>query len=162
MTVADKNGAGIGLYSLAVGLVYMLVGGAQFVNGFIGYETWIIPGDWFQGLVLVIIGLVFSWGYVLMRTGDHEWDSYLSIGSLLAGIIFALYLFMMLANGLGWVLATVPRWVFPEVPDWCLAFEDWLEWTPMEQFQPGLWLFSVAIPGAYLTLKAHMWNKSVP
>jgi hypothetical protein len=62
----------------------MLVGGAQFVNGFIGYETWIVPGDWFQGLVLVIIGLVFSWGYVLMRKGDQEWDSYLAIGSLLS------------------------------------------------------------------------------
>ena len=145
MTVAEKNSTGLGLYSLAVGLIYMLVGGAQFVNGFIGYETWIVPGDWFQGLVLVIIGLVFSWGYVLMRKGDQEWDSYLAIGSLLAGIIFALYLFMMLANGLGWML----------------GFEDWLEWTFIEQFQPGLWLFTVAIPGAYLTMKEHVWNKSV-
>jgi hypothetical protein len=46
-------------------------------------------------------------------------------------------MFMLLSNGLGWAL----------------GFEDWLEWTPIEQFQPGLWLFVFALPGIYLASK---------
>jgi hypothetical protein len=136
----STNNSQLGFYSLIVGLVYLVVGCGQIINGFIGFETLILPGDFFQGAMLAIIGLVFGWGFSAQRKGDNEWDAYLSVGTLLAGIIFALYIFMLLSNGLGWVL----------------GFEDWLEWSPIEQFQPGLWLFSVAIPGAYFVLKEHV------
>ena len=137
MSTVNSNDTSVGIYTLIVGFAYLMVGCAQFVNGFIGIESLFIPGDIFQGAVIAIIGTVFVKGFVEKNRNDSEWKSYLSVGSLLAGIIFALFFFMLISNGLGWAL----------------GFEDWLEWTPMEHFQPGLWLFLIALPGVYLTHK---------
>jgi hypothetical protein len=139
MATINNGNSGLGIYSLLAGFAYIIVGCAQIITGIIGIESPIIPGDFFQGAVLIIIGLVFVMGFVDMRKGDSDWDAYLTIGSLLAGIIFVLYMFMLLSNGLGWAL----------------GFEDWLEWTPIEQFQPGLWLFVFALPGIYLASKKY-------
>jgi hypothetical protein len=133
----EDNDSMIGLYTLLIGVAYCIMGLALFTNTFIGFESIFIPADMFQGAMLAIVGAVFVKGFVDKGRGDVEWKAYLSVGSLLAGILFALYLFMMLSNGLGLVL----------------GFEDWLEWTPIEQFQPGLWLFIIVLPGAYMASK---------
>ncbi len=137
MATIDNANSGLGIYSLIAGFAYIIVGCAQIITGVLGIGFPIIPGDFFQGAVLIVIGLVFVMGFVELRKGDPDWEAYLTIGSLLAGVIFVLYIFMLLSNGLGWAL----------------GFEDWLEWSPIEQFQPGLWLFVFALPGIYIASK---------
>jgi hypothetical protein len=133
----EGNDSMIGIYTLLIGVSYVIMGLALFANTFVGFESIFIPADMFQGAMLAIVGAVFVKGFVDKGRGDADWKAFFTVGSLLAGILFALYLFMMLANGLGFVL----------------GFEDWLEWTPIEQFQPGLWLFIIVLPAAYLASK---------
>lgn len=144
MSTMNSNDSMIGIYTGLIGLVYVIVGCALIANAYIGFESIFIPGDMFQGVMIAIVGAVFLKGIIDKNRGDSEWRANLSVGTLLAGILFALFLFMMISNGLGWAL----------------GFEDWAEWTPIDQFQPSLWLFIIVLPGAYLVSKTYRSSQS--
>lgn len=141
MSVLKSTDSLFGVYTLLVGLLYLSVGLVQFVNGVLVIENSLIQPDLFQGAVLAIVGAVFLRGFYERRRGRPDWRAFLSVGTLLAGIIFALYLFMLISNGLGWAL----------------GFEDWLDWTPIEQLQPGLWLFVATLPGVFASIRYARW-----
>ncbi len=141
MSISKSTDSWFGVHTLLVGLLYLSVGLVQFLNGFIAIEDLVIQPDPFQGAVLAIVGTVFLRGFYERRRGSLDWRAYLSVGTLLAGIIFALYLFMLISNGLGWAL----------------GFEDWLDWTPIEQLQPGLWLFVATLPGVFASIRYARW-----
>jgi hypothetical protein len=49
----------------------------------------------------------------------------------------------MLANGVGFVF----------------QFEDWVEWIWLDDFRPEIWLFILALPGAFLAYTKKKWRE---
>jgi len=149
-------GRAMGLYSLAIGTAYAVFG---FLEILIGWSelvgtgvrlipptelggTNLVPPDTFGGIMLIIIGTVYLTGVRQQARGDREGLSFLLVGSLLAAVYFAIYMALMIANGVGYVF----------------QFEDWLEWTWLDDLRPGIWLFIPALPGAYLAVTKKEWR----
>ena len=103
----------------------------------------LVPPDFFGGVMLIIIGIVYLIGVGQQARGEREGISFLLVGSLLATVFFAVYMSIMLANGVGYLF----------------QFEDWLEWTWLDDLRPGIWLFIIALPGAYLVLSRKDWRE---
>lgn len=154
----NKNvGTVIGAYSFFIGMTYTLIGLLEIVIGwgdFIGSGASLIPPielaginlippDVLGGIMLTIIGAVYLTGVRQQARGDREGLSFLLVGSLLAAVFFGVFTAIMLANGLGYVF----------------QFEDWLKWTWLDDLKPEIWLFPLALPGAYLALTKKEWRE---
>ncbi|MCP8311293.1 MAG: hypothetical protein L6N96_01810 [Candidatus Methylarchaceae archaeon HK02M2] len=154
----NKNvGTVIGVYSFFIGMTYTLIGLLEIVIGwgdFIGSGASLIPPielaginlippDVLGGIMLTIIGAVYLTGVRQQARGDREGLSFLLVGSLLAAVFFGVFTAIMLANGLGYVF----------------QFEDWLKWTWLDDLKPEIWLFPLALPGAYLALTKKEWRE---
>lgn len=154
----NKNvGTVIGAYSFFIGITYTLIGLLEIVIGwgdFIGSGASLIPPielaginlippDVLGGIMLTIIGAVYLTGVRQQARGDREGLSFLLVGSLLAAVFFGVFTAIMLANGLGYVF----------------QFEDWLKWTWLDDLKPEIWLFPLALPGAYLALTKKEWRE---
>jgi hypothetical protein len=153
----NKNiGTKIAIYSFAIGVLYAIFGFLEILVGWgalVGTGVSLIPPleiagvnvvppDVFGGLMLIIIGTVYLTGVKQQAKGEREGLSFLLVGSLLAAIFFGVYLMIMLANGVGYVF----------------QFEDWIEWIWLDDLRPGIWLFFLALPGAYLVNKKKNWR----
>ncbi|MCP8305073.1 MAG: hypothetical protein H3Z50_06390 [archaeon] len=154
----NKNvGTAIGAYSFFIGTTYTVFGLLEILIGwgdFVGIGASLIPPielaginlvppDVFGGIMLIIIGAVYLIGVRQQARGDREGLSFLLVGSLLAAVFFGVFTAIMLANGLGYMF----------------QFEDWLDWTWLDDLRPGIWLFPLALPGAYLALTKKEWRE---
>jgi len=138
-----STGKVIATYSAVLGLIYLTFGLVEILAGLGFVEVPLVPADVFGGIMLVIIAAVFLAGISEQWKGNREGLSFFVVGILLAAIFFGLYVLIMVANGLGYLL----------------QFEDWLEWTWLDDLRPGIWLFSLVLPGAYITLKRKEWRR---
>jgi hypothetical protein len=127
------NGIFVGL----AGLLYSVVGVLEILSGFgiagaIQYfaDIFQLVGDPFNGFVLLVIGLVFLKGFSYVSQGDREGISYVMGGALLASTLLGFYVINAFSNGLGFLL----------------GFEDWLEWTILDDIKPGVILWISTIP----------------
>ena len=145
MGFSKGSGQIVALYSATLGLLYVLMGLLEIVGGF-GVEipllagvagAFYVVGDSFSGFVLVVIGAVYLGGLGAVSGGDRKGLSYVSVGALMSTALLALYIANILSNGLGLVL----------------GFEDWLEWTLMDDLRPGLLLWVLAIPAVLIARK---------
>jgi len=154
----NKNvGIKIAVFSFFIGILYTVFGILEILIGwgdFVGTGVTLIqpielvginlvPLDVFGGIMLIIIGVVYLTGVRQQGRGDREGLSFLLVGSLLAAIFFGVYMAIMLANGVGYMF----------------QFEDWLEWIWLDDLRPGIWLFLLALPGAYLALTKKEWRE---
>jgi len=154
----NKNvGTTIAVYSFFIGMLYAIFGILEILIGwgeFVGTGLPLIqpielaginlvPPDVFGGIMLIIIGIVYLTGVGQQALGEREGLAFLLVGSLLAAIFFGVYAVIMLANGVGYVF----------------QFEDWLEWIWLDDLRPGIWLFLLALPGAYLALTKKEWRE---
>jgi hypothetical protein len=154
----NKNvGKPIAVYSSVIGILYAIFGVLEILVGwgdFVGAEASIIsplevagvnvvPPDVFGGIMLIIIGAVYLTGVKQQAKGEREGLSFLLVGSLLAAIFFGVYVVIMLANGVGYLF----------------QFEDWLEWIWLDDLRPAIWLFLLALPGAYLAFTKKKWRE---
>jgi hypothetical protein len=154
----NKNvGTALAVYSFSTGIAYAIFGILEILIGcgeFVGTGVPLIPPvelagvnlvplDVFGGIMLIIIGAVYLNGVGQQARGDREGLSFLLVGSLLAAIFFGVYTVIMLANGIGYMF----------------GFEDWLEWIWLDDLRPGIWLFLLALPGAYLALTEKEWRE---
>jgi len=153
----NKNvGMTLAAYSLFIGTTYAIFGILEILIGwgeFIGTGVpliqsielagvTLVPLDVFGGIMLIIIGAVYLTGVRQQARGKREGLAFLLVGSLLAAIFFCVYMAIMLANGVGYMF----------------QFEDWLEWIWLDDLRPGIWLFLLALPGAYLVLSKKEWR----
>ena len=153
----NKNvGTKIAAYSAVIGMLYAIFGILEILVGWgdlIGTEAslippleiagvTVVPPDVFGGVMLIIIGAVYLTGVKQQAKGEREGISFLFVGSLLATIFFGVYVVIMLANGVGYLF----------------QFEDWLEWIWLDDLRPGIWLFLLALPGAYLSFTKKSWR----
>ena len=140
----DKgNGQMVGVYTALIGGLYALLGVVE-ILGWLGVEIlpqlaglFFVANDAFNGFVLLVIGLVYLKGVGSVMSGEREGLSYVSVGALMSTVLLALYVANIVSNGLGLVL----------------GFEDWLGWTVLDDFRPGLILWVLAIPAVLVALK---------
>lgn len=145
MGFTKSSGQMVAIYSAIVGLAYVLMGLLEITSG-LGVElsmltglaeAFYVVGDAFAGFVLVVIGAVYLGGLGLVSRGDREGLSYVSVGALMSTMLLTLYAANIVSNGLGLVL----------------GFEDWLGWTVLDDFRPGLILWVLAIPAVLVAVK---------
>jgi hypothetical protein len=154
----NKNvGTALAVYSFVIGTLYAIFGLLEILVGwgeFVGTGVPLIqpielagvnvvPPDVFGGIMLIIIGAVYLTGVGQQVQGEREGLSFLLVGSLLAAVFFVVYVVIMLANGVGYAF----------------QFEDWLEWIWLDDLRPGIWLFLLALPGAYLVFTKKEWRE---
>jgi hypothetical protein len=153
----ENVGVKMAVYSAAIGALYAVFGILEIMVGWgdlIGTGVSfipapeiagvnVIPPDVFGGIMLIIIGAVYLTGVKQQARGEREGISFLLVGSLIAAIFFGVYLVIMLANGVGYLF----------------QFEDWVEWTWLDDLRPGIWLFLLALPGTYLSFTKKKWRE---
>jgi len=127
----------VAAYSLIAGAVYLLIGLVEVLNGVGILDLAVIPADIAEGLTFLVIASLYVAGMAKRSQGEQDSLLYVVVGSLFATVIFSLYMSVMGANCLGYLL----------------QFEDWLGWTWLDDLRPAIWLFPLAIPGIYQVIK---------
>lgn len=95
-----KTGKGLGIYASALGAISLVVGLIEISGGW--GET--IPGDLFGGFVLLVIAATYLNGVKGVFQGRNEGLSFLVGGLFLTAVFGVLYLLMMGAEGLMYLL----------------------------------------------------------
>jgi hypothetical protein len=107
-----KTGKPIAAYSLGLGALYLLFGLLELARGLSETFsiTWaltdlspaLVYPDIFSGITLSIIGAIFLFGVKPQWNAKKDAASFLAVGTLLAGVFFAVYLAIMAAHAIGW------------------------------------------------------------
>jgi hypothetical protein len=158
-----KTGKPLAAYSLGLGALYLVFGLLELARGLsetfafewalMDVSTALVYPDIFSGVTLSIIGLIFLFGVAPQWKAKTDSGSYLAVGTLLAGVFFAVYLAIMAAHAIGWGVYNV-------VPvDYVDIFADWAEWTWIADMRAGIWLFAFALPAAYYTVNVWLGRK---
>lgn len=129
----------IAAYSLLLGLIYLGMGLAEALGKYVGIQLRFLPQDIFGGFVLVVIGGVYLSTVRILLQGYPEGLAGPLVGSGLALIFATLYLLVMAANGLSFVLGDLERW---EV---------------LSDLRPGIWL---ALPSLLVLRRARQAHQS--
>lgn len=147
-------------YSAVVGLLYFLFGSFELATGLgqayeisslqLDLSTAIVYPDMFGGLMLIITGIIFLYGVSSQWKGNQEGASFLVVGTLLSAVFFAVYFAIMLSHAVGFGFFNIVPEAYAEI------MADWAQWTWLSDMRPGIWLFALALPGLYLTLK--LWK----
>lgn len=109
--------SGLGVISLAIGLVEILG----------GWGT-VIPGDLFGGFVLVVMAATYLFGVKGTLRGRHEGLSFVIGGLFLTAVFGVLYLLMMGADGLMYLLGEAEA--LPK----------------LSEARPEIWIFIISLP----------------
>lgn len=118
-------------FTLVIGLGYLLVGSIQILSS-IGIVAPIIGfSDLISGFLLIIVALVFLTGVRPLSMNNQEGYAFISVGYILAAVMFALQVLVILTNALGWFL----------------QFEDWISWNISNDITPSLWMFIILMTG---------------
>jgi hypothetical protein len=147
----------LSIYSLGVGLVYLVFGLLELSRGLSEAFSleWaitqishaIVYPDIFSGITLTIIGAVFLFGVKPQWQASKDSDSYLVVGTLLSAAFFVVYLAIMGAHAIGAGVYQIAPEAYVDI------FADGAEWPWLDDMRAGIWLFAFALPGLYLTLK---------
>ncbi|ETA68926.1 hypothetical protein MettiDRAFT_2415 [Methanolobus tindarius DSM 2278] len=124
------------IFSVICGSLYIIMGLLQLAAGtgkiILGSEFSIplsnvlfVPADIIGSFVLLLIGTVFIYGVLEMRSGVYEGISYAYVGILLALIFAFIYLLVCTGNLLETHL---------------LMNEEFEGWTPLSDMSPGIYL----------------------
>ncbi|KAF5414409.1 MAG: hypothetical protein C5S38_04920 [Candidatus Methanophagaceae archaeon] len=122
------KGKTIGIYAAVIGVAYLVLGVIEVFGG-VGD---VIPGDLFGGLALVVIAVTFLYGIKDTFDGDHKGLSFLIGGFFLSAVFGILYLLLMGADGLMFLLGEAE------------------EFSVLADFRPAIWMFILSLPLAYL------------
>jgi len=123
----SDEGRIIGIYALALGIAYLVIG---MVEVFGGAGT-VVPGDLFGGFALVVIAATYFNGVRGVVNGDHRGLSFVVGGLFLTAVFGFLYLLLMVADGLMFLLGEAE------------------EFSALADFRPAIMLFFLALPLAY-------------
>lgn len=166
MEINKKIGKQLSVYSLGIGLVYLVFGLLELIRGLseafslewaiTDISTALVYPDMFSGITLTIIGLIFLFGIRPQWKASKDAASYLAVGTLLATVFFAVYLAIMGAHAIG-------AGVYHVVPEaYADIFADWADWTWINDMRAGIWMFAFVLPGAYYTMKMWLSRKHKP
>ncbi|MFQ6033426.1 MAG: hypothetical protein ACE5KR_01015 [Candidatus Bipolaricaulia bacterium] len=116
------------MYSLSLGTIYLGMGLLEAL----GRYSKFIPHDIFGGFVLLVIGGIYLSGTKSLWRRQNEGLAGLLVGTALTLIFASLYLLVMGADGLSYLLG------------------DLEEWRPLADLRPEVWLAPLALPGLWL------------
>jgi len=121
------KGKTIGIYALVLGVVYLAFGVIEVFGG----AGDIIPGDLFGGFALAVIAATYLNGVKGLFNGEHQGLSFLIGGLFLSAIFGVLYLLLMGADGLMYILGEAD------------------EFSALAGFRPAIGLFFLSLSLAY-------------
>ena len=129
-----KNGKMV--FGITIGSLYMLFGIIQFIVGF-GISSDLtsdifIHGDIIGGLILVLIGVVFIFGFRELRKGISEGVAYIYIGIILGLIFLVIYLLIILANS---------------IEAYLIMSDEFSTWSPVDDLNPGVYMGVITLIG---------------
>jgi len=119
-----KTGKRLAIYASALGVISLAIGLVEISGGW--GET--IPGDLFGGFVLVVMAATYLGGVKGTFQGRHEGLSLVIGGLFLTAVFGVLYLLMMGADGLMYLLGEVEA--LPEIIE----------------VRPEIWIFILSLP----------------
>lgn len=122
-----KTGKMLAIYASALGVISLAVGLVEILGG----SGEMIPGDLFGGFVLVVMAATYLGGVKGVSHGKHEGLSFLIGGLFLTMVFGVLYLLMMGADGLMYLLGEAEA--LPALTD----------------ARPAIWIFILSLPLAY-------------
>lgn len=132
-------------FALAMSSLYLLFGIVQIVVGSgidIGIDNQLIVGSGIiGGFILLLIGVIFLFGFKELSSGLNEGVAYVYVGIIMSLIFCTVYLLTMIASGISAYL---------------LMSEDLENWIPMDDMRPGIFLGIISLIG-YLA-----WKKDFP
>ena len=116
-------------FGLIVGILYFIFGALQIIVG-LGFDSQLsdalfIPKDIIGGFILVLIGVIFFFGFKELRAGISEGAAYIYIAIFLALIFVVIYLLIIAANA---------------IEAYVLINEDFTDWSPTDDLKPGIYL----------------------
>lgn len=165
MSSENNLGKQFSIYSLGLGLLYLVFGSLELVRGLIDAFSFkwvlseispiIVYPDIFSGITLSIIGIIFLFGVKSQWIAEKQAVSYLVVGTLLSAVFFCVYLVIMGAHAIGWGVYHVIPESYVEI------FSDWANWVWTDDLRPGIWLFIFTLPGAYYTFKMWLLRKKL-
>jgi len=131
--------AGKRIFSLAMGIFYLLFGIAQVMGGlFPGIAAFLhalfIPADIIPGCVVCLIGAVFLYGAAEMRAKRPGAEAFLYVGMLLSLIFCAITLIDVGAQGVNTVF---------------FGGEDESPWSPVQFIIPVIYLALPSLAGSW-------------
>jgi len=113
--------------TLMIGIAYLSVGAIQILSSLQLITPIIGFSDLMGGVLLIIVASVFLTGVKPLSVNNQEGYAFIAVGYILAALLFGLQIFVILTNGLGWLL----------------RFEDWIAWNIWNDITPSLWMFVV-------------------
>lgn len=119
-------------YSLSLGTVYLGMGLLEALGDYLKIRLSFIPHDIFGSFILLVIGGIYLSGTKSLWQRQNEGLAGLLVGTALALIFASLYLVVMGADGLSYLLG------------------DLEEWQPLADLRPEIWLAPLALPGLWL------------
>ncbi|OFV67873.1 MAG: conserved hypothetical protein, membrane [Candidatus Syntrophoarchaeum caldarius] len=93
----------IGLYSALIGGITAIIGVLEVIFVFTGTDSW-IPADLFGGFALLVIAAVYLSGIGELLSKREEGLSFVLVGSILTGVFGILYILIMGADYLMYLL----------------------------------------------------------
>jgi hypothetical protein len=149
--MTEKTNGRIKIYSLVIGILYLGLGLLQTLFGFgldLGIsEFLLLAEDGIGGLALMIIGLVFLFGFTRASRSSKEGVAFGFVGTALGMFFFVIYVLILLAD------------VFEAK---VLVSEDWEGWVLLDSIRPGLYLGFMTFLGFFIFGKDFQFNSSSP
>jgi len=115
--------------SLVIGLLYFGVGIISLISGIGIIQPIPFFGDIINAFMIMIVGIVYLTGAKPLMKGDREAFAFAIVGSALAAVLFILQAIVIGTNFLGWIL----------------QLNDWIDWNPINDIVPSLWLFVIVL-----------------
>ncbi|MHA1480972.1 MAG: hypothetical protein ACTSQZ_06080 [Candidatus Thorarchaeota archaeon] len=125
----DSKGTWPFIASLVIGLLYLVVGIISLISGIGIIQSLPFFGDFINAFMIIIVGIVYLTGAKPLMKGDREAFAFAIVGSALAAVLFILQAIVIGTNFLGWIL----------------QLNDWIDWNPINDIVPSLWLFVIVL-----------------
>lgn len=113
--------------TLVIGIVYLCVGFVQILSSLQLITPLLGFSDLIGGFLLIIVASTFLTGVKPLSENNQEGYAFITVGYILAALLFGLQILVILTNGLGWFL----------------RFEDWIVWNIWNDITPSLWMFVI-------------------
>jgi len=126
----------LGVINIGIGMI-QVIGDIMAIGGIDPRLPVIMPPDFFGGICLIVIGLVFLLGVPPLLNKDDKGVAFLVGGVILALMLGIIYLMVMGSDGIMYLIGS----------------EDFETWVPLDDFVPALWVSFFSIPGAFVAWK---------
>ena len=150
LRVSERTIRMFSIYSLLIGIAYLLVGIIEFIGGLLAIipskeasMLYGFPPDLLGGFSAIVISLIFLGGAIALPKGKQEALGYPIVGAILGGIFALAYLLIIIADGVSACLSVL------EGEPWSWSWLVSESTIGLGILRPEIWLFLVSAPLGY-------------